>query len=174
MPHHSHQRHDTFPMPQLHQEKQLDGKNSWHFAEVIVVKELLRIFYIVVAVPLLLVLTRITPVGMAILAAAVRLLSATLLGSLLAANQMNTWGSFFLIPIILPPYPLGMPLPGLAEALISALPSAQAMQLILNSMSAVPSSRTPGCPIWSSWPGVWSGTRCSCCAYPDPRSSTCS
>jgi ABC-type multidrug transport system permease subunit len=82
--------------------------------------------------------------GLLTFASAVGLLSVTLigfgllLGSLLTANQMNTWGSMFLIPIILPPFLLGMPVPGIVETLITALPSTQAMQLILNSMSAHP------------------------------------
>lgn len=114
------------------------------YPEVIVAKALLGIIYVAIAVPLLLALTRVMPVAVVTFSATIVLLTATLigfgllLGALLTANQMNTWGSLFLFPIILPPFFLGMPLPDVVRMLIWILPSTQAMQLILNSMSQQP------------------------------------
>ncbi len=114
------------------------------YREVIAAKALLGVTYIVIAVPLLLALTRVVPVEPATFVASVALLCLTLtgfgllLGGMLTANQVNTWGSLFLIPIILPPFFLGMPLPGILETLVSAMPSTHAMRLILNSMTTHP------------------------------------
>jgi ABC-2 type transport system permease protein len=114
------------------------------YAEVIVAKALLGVVYTVIAVPLLLALTRVAPLQLATFATSLALLCVTLigfgllLGALLTANQMNTWGSLFLIPIILPPFFLGMTLPGVLQAVISVLPTTHAMQLILNSMASHP------------------------------------
>lgn len=108
--------------------------------EVIAAKALLGVVYILVAIPLLLVLTRVMPADVVTFVAAIGLLSVTLigfgllLGGLFTANQMNTWGSLLLIPIIVPPFFLGMPLPGALATLFALLPTTQAMQLILNSM----------------------------------------
>jgi ABC-2 type transport system permease protein len=108
--------------------------------EVIAAKALLGVVYILVAIPLLLALTRVMPADVVTFVAAIGLLSVTLigfgllLGGLFTANQMNTWGSLLLIPIIVPPFFLGMPLPGALATLFALLPTTQAMQLILNSM----------------------------------------
>lgn len=112
------------------------------YPEVIAAKVLLGVVYILIAVPLLLILTRVSPANFITFAAALGLLSVTLigfgllLGGLFTANQMNTWGSLFLIPVILPPFLIGMPLPGVVNAMFSALPSTQAMRLILNSATS--------------------------------------
>lgn len=112
--------------------------------EVIAAKALLGMTYILVAVPLLLVVTRIMPTGVLTFIAATVLLSVgligfgLLLGSLLTGNQMNTWGGVFLVPILLPPFLMGLPLPGVVEALFAALPSTQAMRLLVNSMTTQP------------------------------------
>src|SRR5690242_12007490 len=114
------------------------------YREVIVAKALLGVTYTVIAVPLLLALTRVAPLQLATFATTLALMCVTLigfgllLGALLTANQMNTWGSLFLIPIILPPFFLGATLPGALQAFISVLPSTHAMQLILNSMASHP------------------------------------
>jgi hypothetical protein len=114
------------------------------YREVIVAKALLGIAYVVVAVLLLLAITRIVPINLPTFVATSLLLSVALigfgllLGSLLTANQMNTWGGVFLIPILLPPFLVGISLPGVVEALFSALPSTQAMRLLVNSMAAQP------------------------------------
>jgi ABC-2 family transporter len=114
------------------------------YREVIGAKALLGMTYILVAVPLLLVVTRIVPTGMLTFIATTVLLSVgligfgLLLGSLLTGNQMNTWGGVFLVPILLPPFLVGVPLPGVVETLFAALPSTQAMRLLINSMAAQP------------------------------------
>lgn len=114
------------------------------YPEVIAAKALLGVVYIAISVPLLLVLTRVVPADVITFVAAIGLLSVTLigfgllLGGMFTANQMNTWGSVFLVPVILPPFLLGMSLPGAVEALFSILPSTQAMRLILNSAGEHP------------------------------------
>lgn len=114
------------------------------YPEVIVAKALLGMTYIVISVPLLLALTHVTPAVLPTFVAAIGLLSVALagfgllLGSLLTANQMNTWGSMFLLPVILPPFFLGVGVPGALQAVFNALPSTHAMRLILNSATAQP------------------------------------
>lgn len=114
------------------------------FQEVIAAKALLGMTYILVAVPLLLLVTRVVPAGMVAFIATTVLLSVgligfgLLLGSLLTGNQMNTWGGVFLVPILLPPFLVGLSLPGVVEVLFAALPSTQAMRLLINSMAPQP------------------------------------
>jgi ABC-2 family transporter protein len=114
------------------------------YREVVVAKALLGMAYIVVAVPLLLALTQVIPTGVVTFVASVALLSVALigfgllLGSLFTANQMNTWGGLFLVPILLPPFLVGIPLPGIVEGLFGVLPSTQAMRLLVNSMAPQP------------------------------------
>ncbi len=114
------------------------------YREVIAAKALLGMTYILVAVPLLLIVTRIVPTGMLTFVATTVLLSVgligfgLLLGSLLTGNQMNTWGGVFLVPILLPPFLVGLPLPGIVQAIFALLPSTQAMRLLVNSMTSQP------------------------------------
>lgn len=114
------------------------------YPEVVVAKALLGIGYIVIATPLLLGVTRVVPPQMMLFATSVALLSVALIGfgllmgALLTANQVNTWGSLLLLPIILPPFFLGMDLPPAVHALLSILPSSQAMQLMINSVAQRP------------------------------------
>ena len=112
------------------------------YPDVIAAKVLFGAVYILIAVPLLLLLTRVSPANIITFAASLGLLSVTLigfgllLGGLFTASQMNTWGSLFMIPVILPPFLIGVPLPGVMDAMFYALPSTQAMRLILNSASS--------------------------------------
>ena len=112
------------------------------YPDVIAAKVLFGAVYILIAVPLLLVLTRVSPANIITFTAALGLLSVTLigfgllLGGLFTASQMNTWGSLFMIPVILPPFLIGLPLPGVVNAIFNALPSTQAMRLILNSATS--------------------------------------
>lgn len=112
------------------------------YPDVIIAKAFLGIVYIAIAVPLLLLLTRVMPFALVPFVASLVLLSVTLigfgllLGSVLTANQLNTWGSLFLIPVILPPFLLGLTFPGVLDAVIAVLPSTHAMRLILNSATS--------------------------------------
>lgn len=112
------------------------------YPEVIVAKAMLGLTYIIISVPLLFTLTGVAPANGSTFVASIGLLSVALagfgllLGSMLTASQMNTWGSIFLIPVILPPFLIGLSLPGPLALAFSALPSTQAMRLILNSATA--------------------------------------
>lgn len=114
------------------------------YPEVILAKALFGLTNIIISVLLLLALTHVTPVSLPTFIASVGLLSVALagfgllLGSLLTANQMNTWGSLFLLPIILPPFLLGMAVPGAFQVVFNVLPSTHAMRLILNSATTHP------------------------------------
>lgn len=114
------------------------------YPEVIMAKALFGLTNILISVLLLLSLTRVTPASIPTFVAAVGLLSVALsgfgllLGSVLTANQMNTWGSLFLLPIILPPFLIGVAVPGALQVVFNALPSTHAMRLMLNSATTHP------------------------------------
>ena len=112
------------------------------YPEVVSAKALLGVVYAAIAIPLLLGITRVLPGNALSFIATFGLLSVgligfgLLLGSLFTANQLNTWGSLFLLPLILPAFLVGIPLPGIVEQIFLLLPSTHAMRLALNSLSA--------------------------------------
>ncbi len=114
------------------------------YPEVIVAKALLGIAYLGSAVLVLLALTRVGPTHLLPFIGGIGLLSVAmigyglLLGSFLSANQLNTWGSLFLIPVIIPGFFMAAPLPTALEPILLVLPSTHAMRLLLNGMSTTP------------------------------------
>jgi hypothetical protein len=112
------------------------------YAEVVIAKALIGIFYIAVMVPLLLVLTTTQPVKVALFVAAVALLSIALIGFGLlmaglfkSANQLNTWSGLLLLPVIAPAFAIGLPVPDIVTTIATALPTGAATKLMMNSMA---------------------------------------
>jgi len=111
------------------------------YPEVVAAKALLGVVYVAIAVPLLLMVTRVFPGQLLSFVAGFGLLSigligfGLLLGSLFSANQLNTWGSIFLVPIILPAFFIGIPIPSAVEQLLLLIPSTHAMRLAVNSVT---------------------------------------
>jgi hypothetical protein len=112
------------------------------YAQVIVAKALVGVFYVAVMVPLLLGITRLTPDDELLFGATVALLSATLIGFglLLAgffknANQLNTWSGVILLPVVAPAFTVGLPVPDLVDRLVSLFPTGSGTKLLLDSAS---------------------------------------
>lgn len=111
-------------------------------ADVVAGKALVGFVYIAVAVPLLLLLTRLTPANPALFVATVAAISVTLLGfGLLLGglvrnmNELNTWSSVPLMVLIMPLFLGVLDLPSWAHWLLSASPGNQALQLLIDSVS---------------------------------------
>jgi ABC-2 type transport system permease protein len=109
--------------------------------EVVAAKALFGLAYIAVAIPLLFIMTGIRPVEPVPFTLGLVLLSITfvglglLLGGMLSAAQLNTWGGIFIIPILLPALVVGEAAPGWLEAILALVPTTQGARLALNGMS---------------------------------------
>ena len=115
------------------------------YLDVIAAKALLGLSSVAVMVALLLGITGTTPEDWPLFAAAVALLALALigLGLLMAgffknANQLNTWASFLLIPVVAPAFIVGLPTPDLLQTVAGALPTGAAAKLLFNSAAAEP------------------------------------
>ncbi|MER3485078.1 MAG: hypothetical protein C4345_02970 [Chloroflexota bacterium] len=111
--------------------------------EVIAAKALLGVVYIALMVPLLLLITRITPRDPLLFSAATTALGLTLigLGLLMAglfksANQLNTWAGIFLIPVVAPAFIVGLRVPKTLERVANLLPTGGAAKLLFDSAAA--------------------------------------
>lgn len=111
-------------------------------ADVVAAKVTVGLIYIAVSVPLLLLVTRLVPANAPLFGAAVVALSVTLLGAglLLGAlvrsvNQLNTWSGIPLLMVIMPVFFVGLGLPQWIDTALSALPSSQAMKLLVDGLS---------------------------------------
>lgn len=110
--------------------------------DVVAAKVVVGLIYLAVSVPLLLVVTHLAPANVLLFAAAVVILSVTLigLGLLLAAlvrsvSQLNTWSSVPLLVVILPVFFVGLNLPSWVETVMSAMPGSQAMRLLVDGLT---------------------------------------
>lgn len=108
-------------------------------ADLIAAKVGVGLLYIAVSVPLLLVVTQISPANLPLFAGALIALSVTLVGAglLLGAlvhsvSQLNTWSGIPLLLVIMPVFFVGLGLPRWIETAISAMPGSQAMKLLVD------------------------------------------
>lgn len=111
------------------------------YLDVVAAKAMLSFSYIVIALALLLGITRIGPDNPLYFAGVMILLSAALTGLGLfmgglfqSTSQLNTWSGIFLIPIIAPAFAVGLPVPSVVDTLLLFLPTSQAMRLAVNAM----------------------------------------
>jgi ABC-2 type transport system permease protein len=112
------------------------------YSEVIAAKALFGIAYIVLALAVQLAVTRLGIDDRAGFAATLTLLSVTvigfglLIGSIFKnANQLNTWGGFLLVPVLLPVFIVGTPVPDTIETLLQFFPTSAGMRLAVNSVA---------------------------------------
>lgn len=112
------------------------------YADVMIGKALVGLVYIAVATTLTLTLARAEPGDIPLFTLAMAALSLALLGFGLFigglfrnANQLNTWGSLLLFPLIAPAFLVVVPLPGWADALVTATPTGAAGRAILNGLT---------------------------------------
>ena len=112
------------------------------YLEVIVGKALVGLIYTGLAVVVMLVLTRLRPDDRATFAAGVALMGLTLtgLGLLIgglfkSAQQVYSWSSVMLLPVILPAFAAGLNPPPSVELVLKALPTNQGMRIIANGLA---------------------------------------
>jgi ABC-2 type transport system permease protein len=111
------------------------------YLEVIFAKALVGVAYTIVAVAVMLILTRLRPDDVLTFVAGTGLLAIALIGIGLllggwfrSANQVYTWSSFFLLPAIGPAFAVGLPVPDAIDAILRVLPTSQAMRPITNGL----------------------------------------
>jgi ABC-2 type transport system permease protein len=111
-------------------------------SDVVAAKVLVGLIYIAVSVPLLLVVTQMTPANMPLFVGALVVLSVTLLGAglLLGAlvrtvSQLNTWSTLPLLLVIMPVFFVALDLPSWVQTAIGATPGTQAMKLLVDGLS---------------------------------------
>lgn len=113
-----------------------------NYREVIVAKALVGVAYSAVSVALMLALTRLQPADMPTFVAGTGLLAVALIGAGLllggvfkTANQVYTWSSLVLIPIIAPPFVAGLPMPPALDLVMRAFPTFQGMRIMTNGLA---------------------------------------
>jgi ABC-2 type transport system permease protein len=112
------------------------------YLEVIAAKALVGLAYTVVSVAVMLGLTRLRPDDMLTFAVGTGLLSLALIGIGLlvggvfkSAQQVYSWSSLMLIPVIGPAFAVGLPVPDTIDALLRALPTSQGMRIMANGLA---------------------------------------
>jgi ABC-2 type transport system permease protein len=112
-----------------------------NYREVIVAKALVGVAYTAISVALMLTLTRLQPGDLPTFVAGTGLLAIALIGAGLllgglfrTANQVYTWSSLVLIPIIAPPFVAGLPMPPALDLALRAFPTFQGMRLMTNGL----------------------------------------
>lgn len=113
-----------------------------NYREVIVAKALVGVAYTAISVTLMLALTRLQPGDIPTFVAGTGLLAIALIGAGLllgglfrTANQVYTWSSLVLIPIIAPPFVAGLPMPAGVDLALRAFPTFQGMRLMTNGLA---------------------------------------
>lgn len=112
------------------------------YLEVIVSKALVGLAYTALSVTVMLSLTRLRPGDMPTFVAGTALLSLALIGVGLligglfkSAQQVYSWSSVMLIPVIGPAFAVGLPVPDVVNTLFKALPTSQGMRVMTNGMA---------------------------------------
>lgn len=112
------------------------------YLDVILGKALVGLAYAALAVAVMLSLTRLRPADMTtfVVGAAVTGFTLIGLGLLLGglfknAQQVYSWSSVILLPIIAPPFLVGIGLPDWAETLVRVAPSSEGMRIMANGLA---------------------------------------
>jgi ABC-type multidrug transport system permease subunit len=111
------------------------------YPEVVIAKALFGFAYILIAVPLLLIVTRIMPEDVLLFTAGIGVFSIALvgfgllLGGLFNATQLNTWGGLLLLPVLFPAFVTGLPTPRVIEIAALTLPTSHATRIAINGIS---------------------------------------
>lgn len=115
------------------------------YLEVIFAKALVGLAYTAVSVALMLALTRLRPDDLATFVAGTGLMALALIGIGLligglfrSAQQVYSWSSVMLIPIIGPAFVVGLPIPDALDALFRVLPTSQGMRILANGLAGKP------------------------------------
>jgi ABC-2 family transporter len=112
------------------------------YLEVIFAKALVGLAYTALSVGLMLVLTRLRPADMATFVAGAGMLALSLIGLGLligglfkSAQQVYSWSSVMLIPVIGPAFAVGLPVPTIVDAIFKVLPTSQGMRILTNGLA---------------------------------------
>lgn len=115
------------------------------YLEVIVAKALVGLAYVAVSVAVMLALTRLRPEDMPTFAAGTGVLALALIGIGLligglfkSAQQVYSWSSVMLLPVIGPAFAVGLPVPDALDAIFKALPTSQGMRIMANGLAGKP------------------------------------
>src|SRR5687768_16440759 len=113
-----------------------------NYREVIIAKALVGVAYSAISVAIMLALTRLQPADIPTFVAGTGLLAVALIGAGLllggvfkTANQVYTWSSVVLIPIIAPPFAAGLPMPPALDLVMCAFPTFQGMRIMTNGLA---------------------------------------
>jgi ABC-2 type transport system permease protein len=115
------------------------------YLEVIFAKALVGLAYTALSVALMLALTRLRPEDLATFVAGTGLMALALIGIGLligglfkSAQQVYSWSSVMLIPVIGPAFVVGLPIPDALDALFRVLPTSQGMRILANGLAGKP------------------------------------
>ncbi|MDQ2951228.1 MAG: ABC transporter permease, partial [Chloroflexota bacterium] len=115
------------------------------YLEVIVSKALVGLVYVGLSVALMLALTRLRPADMTTFVAGTALLALALIGMGLligglfkSAQQVYSWSSLMLLPVIGPAFAVGLPVPPAVDLVLRALPTSQGMRIMTNGLAGKP------------------------------------
>lgn len=113
-----------------------------NYREVILGKALVGVAYSAVSVAIMLGLTRLPPLDMVTFVAGTGLLSASLIGLGLllgglfkTAAQVYTWSSVVLLPVIMPAFVAGLPVPDVVDLALRGFPTFQGMRIMTNGLA---------------------------------------
>ncbi len=112
------------------------------YLEVIAAKALVGLAYTAVSVAVMLSLTRLRPADMLTFVLGTGLLALSLIGIGLlvgglfkSAQQVYSWSSVMLLPVIGPAFAVGLPVPDAVDAMLRALPTSQGMRIMANGLA---------------------------------------
>ena len=112
------------------------------YLEVILAKALVGLAYAALAVAVMLVLTRLRPGDMRMFIVGGVFTGFTLIGLGLllgglfkSAQQVYSWSSVILLPIIAPPFLVGIGLPAWADMLVRLAPTSEGMRIMANGLA---------------------------------------
>jgi ABC-2 type transport system permease protein len=115
------------------------------YLEVIVAKALVGLVYVALSVAVMLALTRLRPedlktfvAGTGVLAIALIGLGLLIGGLFRSAQQVYSWSSIMLLPVIGPAFAVGLPVPPAVDALLRVLPTSQGMRIMANGLAGKP------------------------------------
>ena len=115
------------------------------YLEVIAAKALVGLAYTALSVAIMLALTRLRPEDLLTFTAGTGLMALALIGAGLligglfkSAQQVYSWSSVMLIPVIGPAFVVGLPIPAALDALFRALPTSQGMRILTNGLAGKP------------------------------------
>ena len=115
------------------------------YLEVIVAKALVGLVYVALSVTVMLALTRLRPDDLRTFVAGTGILAVALIGVGLligglfrSAQQVYSWSSLMLLPVIGPAFAVGLPVPAALDTLFKVLPTSQGMRIMANGLAGKP------------------------------------